>query len=1175
MPYISIHPLEINRFVTIMPPALLTSYPNHTWDPINPWKTNFEGNVQLKVHRLVMNACTEYFGFLEQTCPAHEENTIMMPPDLQADVIVPIVNFMYTGMLEYHASIYDKLYAAANTMNITVLTKLLEAQLSAVSKVYRLNKYNKKKGEESENAWKDVKKNSPVEPPMSSPVPTASKRGSYRGKRQHFSPLPRSSSSNSNRWGSTSDTFESRPERVATRSSLADNTPRPTRFEWPEDDLSPVPGIYNAFDEVSLTSKPLWTKDDDHKTGVLEEAQRAMDPARSKNNSTSQEAEEVEPERKVNISSSETVTNESVKRKSDTNAASSPKRIKITNTEDETVISLTTSNPSEVDHTKIVSEILKKYPDLVKKKKNIKLKITQSKSDSGKTAKEKPKPVVAAAPIERMTTRQQTMREVKKEIVKETTEKEATKLRSRKASYRAISDEGPWLCLECYGDDQEGFPEFVLYYLFRKHMSDQHQMEFDSSLCKYCGKKCTKENYMVYHLYTKHGLKPAKPYVFPKCSKCPFIAVTDERLQEHMRNHGPDEVQCRNCQLGFHTNEDLVLHQRIVGHTKVIKSILDCAYCQKKLQSPVTLFTHIRAQHLKEARRDGITSLNEVMDVENEEGDDEPQFESEKAPQNNVQLQVKEQQHAEVINETHSGVKVEKESFRDRVKIISNVKVAKERENAVKMERPAVQMVQPEQSRQENVSVTPTTTLANIGGNIGGSIATNLGLVDIVVLEDNQQYILQQPQGQVGGADFILPPELTSGEGILQAAAAAAGGDLNSTDELVMVLTDHDYPEDEQNQGQGGENSNIVVLYSHPVEGQQGQFITSQGNLLVNSDGMLEIRNGASITTTAGQIIVDNTTTTQAIESPIESIDLIRKEIEGTGGGDATTVDTPLKEKDNEFAPSTNEQVQQPETQSENHPEEFSAAEGKNTPPDTTDSTVMQQEQEEPMEVDENQIPNAEEPSEVVTSAEQENTETGATEEEKRVTEEESCENASQPVDIPPVSPKCQSEEVEIPHEDEEVVSQQTASVEPMEVDGTILQNHPQESLDEVDRSTYAPEETVETQPTVQTPSEEPQPQECAKPEEQQHPEVNAPTAFEDFTDESQHSAGQKTNKDLNKEILEDWDDTDSQASQNPENQEDEEEVQEEREPNENNATENVTKLMDDWEEEEEDQHKE
>lgn len=56
-------------------------------------------------------------------------------------------------------------------------------------------------------------------------------------------------------------------------------------------------------------------------------------------------------------------------------------RVKISNQDEETIISITTSNPSEVDHTKIVSEILKKYPDLVKKKRNIKLKITQAKTE--------------------------------------------------------------------------------------------------------------------------------------------------------------------------------------------------------------------------------------------------------------------------------------------------------------------------------------------------------------------------------------------------------------------------------------------------------------------------------------------------------------------------------------------------------------------------------------------------------------------------------------------------------------------------------------------------------------------------------------------------------------------------------------------------------------------------
>lgn len=68
---------------------------------------------------------------------------------------------------------------------------------------------------------------------------------------------------------------------------------------------------------------------------------------------------------------------------------------------------------------------------------------------------------------------------------------------------------------------------------------------------------------------------------------------------------------------------------------------------------------------------------------------------------------------------------------------------------------------------------------------------------------------------------FIILP-LHCVTGVLQ----ASGTDITSTDELVMVLTDHDYQEGHE--GENADNSNIVVLYSHPVDGQQGQFITSQ-----------------------------------------------------------------------------------------------------------------------------------------------------------------------------------------------------------------------------------------------------------------------------------------------------------------------------------------------------------
>ena len=60
-------------------------------------------------------------------------NVIVMPQDLQSDVILPIVNFMYTGVLEFQMSIFDKLYRTAELMNITVLVKLLDAQRKTMS----------------------------------------------------------------------------------------------------------------------------------------------------------------------------------------------------------------------------------------------------------------------------------------------------------------------------------------------------------------------------------------------------------------------------------------------------------------------------------------------------------------------------------------------------------------------------------------------------------------------------------------------------------------------------------------------------------------------------------------------------------------------------------------------------------------------------------------------------------------------------------------------------------------------------------------------------------------------------------------------------------------------------------------------------------------------------------
>lgn len=57
--------------------------------------------------------------------------------------------------------------------------------------------------------------------------------------------------------------------------------------------------------------------------------------------------------------------------------------------------------------------------------------------------------------------------------------------------------------------------------------------------------------------------------------------------------------------------------------------------------------------------------------------------------------------------------------------------------------------------------IIPIQTSSETLNDVTGSIATNLGLVDIVVLDENQQYILQENQTEQ--TEFILP-ELSSGE---------------------------------------------------------------------------------------------------------------------------------------------------------------------------------------------------------------------------------------------------------------------------------------------------------------------------------------------------------------------------------------------------------------------------
>lgn len=96
----------------------------------------FKDNSQLKVHRLVLSACTDFFNVLESRYNVTDD-ILIMPKDLQADVVVPIVNFMYTGTLEFEVNMYGRLLKTAKEMNMTVLLKLLDAHKRTVGESLR------------------------------------------------------------------------------------------------------------------------------------------------------------------------------------------------------------------------------------------------------------------------------------------------------------------------------------------------------------------------------------------------------------------------------------------------------------------------------------------------------------------------------------------------------------------------------------------------------------------------------------------------------------------------------------------------------------------------------------------------------------------------------------------------------------------------------------------------------------------------------------------------------------------------------------------------------------------------------------------------------------------------------------------------------------------------------
>ncbi|KAJ8718380.1 hypothetical protein PYW08_002617 [Mythimna loreyi] len=873
----------------------------------------FQDNAQLKVHRLVLSACTEYFELLERTCEMYED-CLVMPDDLQADVVVPIVNFMYTGHLEFKMDLLERLYQTSQILNMPVLSKLLESHRNLAPKA-------------PAHSYSGIKKISkqtihiePAKPvKMSTPAGSSTKRSYskafennivYRDKKTYQSNA-RTENVNSIAYRPPSPI--SKEHYVSQKSVVSD--PRPTRYEVPEE-LDTDNIFDNSFCSISYTSQPLMVHPETVKRYKAKRSNVFTEASGSKKLSSLSTIDIVECKRiapKEDNLFDDSNTEHNFNDETDLFSASYMNNEKDSNQLFDQILDPNDGNggpkvtietkdskaASNLDHARIISEVLKKYPHLVKSNKNIKLKILDPVPSKGKKAQ---KQVTAPAYVEEKPIKFKT--EAADDFTYETDvidSKQAAKL----IAMGAENTKGPWICLIC-GTPGKAL-HFNSYYKFRRHLVDVHNEKPVANICEYCGLRSLKRNYLLHHLYAQHGVQPPPQYHFPKCNMCTYIALTDALLTKHKLGHKTvKNFRCNVCSVAFSTSSQLLQHIQNTGHkySAEKKSNLQCIYCLKVFLREINLYSHIKSNHKQEAKTDGIiddsdeekptvaertrakglVKFEPSTSYDNDYEEVDLQYPVQQRPSTDKQVPARRQHNVisnlkqkilnpgfdtpkaaapkpktnkstlhtqPVHNDYFQDIKVPIESFSNNQKeeivlIDNNEYVMKDNQLIPNKRKPNSRdyiisdVVEPdslETIQQPTTSEYTHVQNATIDENVQQQSSmvikksTNLNQpIQIVVSNEEEYKALMASNHPIIFDDGGTNKTLT----VLTAphhnqAIETTAIDLDNTQGSEMMILPHEYPMN-VSEAVATENSNIVVVYSHPVDDQkQFQIITTGG----------------------------------------------------------------------------------------------------------------------------------------------------------------------------------------------------------------------------------------------------------------------------------------------------------------------------------------------------------
>lgn len=245
------------------------------------------------------------------------------------------------------------------------------------------------------------------------------------------------------------------------------------------------------------------------------------------------------------------------------------------------------SADSKMDHAKIIGEVLKKYPHLIKNNKNLKLKIMPNSGTS-----QQQKIIVKKEDV-------QVSQQVSQKPVVQPTFRSSTNTSSQKPAGQpkkidsktmhslialgAENTTGPWLCLRC---GVNGRPISIPSYRgFRRHLINTHKEKIDQKLCEHCGYRSADLRDLHFHVQVEHQIT-STAFTFPRCEYCAQFFVTSAVLHKHI-----EESHTKNQQ---------------------------CIYCNEVYPKENDLYNHMKIAHKKQAQSDGVIDFSDGEEVEDE-----------------------------------------------------------------------------------------------------------------------------------------------------------------------------------------------------------------------------------------------------------------------------------------------------------------------------------------------------------------------------------------------------------------------------------------------------------------------------------------------------------------------------------------------------------------------------